>query len=119
MQLSEPTLEILRGGTQGPLSLVHNNWDRSTIYSGDEHFALVEINGDVTEDTQTEYEAVKDANARKIALVNALADVAVKAAGLRAAENRHGALSEQTIPLLEALDAALAALDAAAMEAGR
>ena len=57
------------------------------------------------------YEAVKDANARKIALVNALADVAVKAAAVRSNTD-----ISKCDELDAALDAALAALDAAAME---
>lgn len=53
--------------TPGPWSVIHNSWEVSTVYGPDgETIAECPINSIVTEDTQFEHEAVKEANARLI-----------------------------------------------------
>lgn len=54
--------------TPGPWSVTNNNWETSTVYGRDgETIAACQINSIVTEDTQYEFEAIKEANARLIA----------------------------------------------------
>lgn len=120
--LSDKTLAVLTGGTQGDFMLDQDVQSRSTRLladlSPDGEFCRIEGTGDIA-----------TANARKIALVNALADVAVKAAEERAAYHavklanwnsdeayietikRHDAAKD-------ALDASLAALEAEARKHG-
>lgn len=53
--------------TPGPWSVIDNSWEVSTVYGPDgETVAECPINSIVTEDTQFEHEAVKEANARFI-----------------------------------------------------
>jgi hypothetical protein len=54
--------------TPGPWSVTDNSWETSTVYGPDgETIAECQINSIATEDTQYEFEAIKEANARLIA----------------------------------------------------
>ncbi len=54
--------------TKGPWSAVDNSWDTSTVYGhGGVTVAECPIDAECDEDTQDQYEAVKEANARLIA----------------------------------------------------
>lgn len=57
----------LDGHTPGPWSVIDNSWEVSTVYGPDgETVAECPINSIVTEETQFEHEAVKEANALAI-----------------------------------------------------
>lgn len=60
----------VRGHTPGSWTVTHNSWEVSTVYGpGGETVAVCPINSVVTEDTQFEHEAVKEANALTIAVL--------------------------------------------------
>lgn len=56
--------------TPGPWTVVDNSWETSTVYSHDGHGVIAEcpIDSSVDELTQDHLEAVKEANARLIAV---------------------------------------------------
>jgi hypothetical protein len=125
--LSERTLEILRGGTQGPWVIDDNEgYGATTLWAGMSPSGNGPVGRMIATFVGDDHIVEEDAN--KSALVNALAAVAVKVAAYRAkcAEADAAefcavadALDEKARQLLPALDAALAALDKAAMEVGR
>lgn len=58
---------ITNEATPGPWTVIDNSWEVSTVYGPDgEAVAECPINSIVTEETQFEHEAVKEANARLI-----------------------------------------------------
>lgn len=63
--------------TPTPWHVVDHSWEHVGIYPAvGSRIALCEIDGAVTEDTQEHYEAINDANARRIvACVNACGDL--------------------------------------------
>ncbi len=96
--------------TSGLLIAEDNNWDMSTLYSESGCVvAQCPISGDVTEDTQHEYEEAKEANARRIAACwNACAGIRTEALEnrahlLKAEDQQITELEAQRDELLEAL----------------
>jgi hypothetical protein len=63
--------------TPEPWKIVEHNWEHTGIYPESGHrIAVCEINPEVDENTQERYEAINDANARRIvACVNACAGI--------------------------------------------
>lgn len=53
--------------TPGPWTVVENSWEVSTVSAGSVEVARCYVDCNVTEDTQTEDEAIMNANARLIA----------------------------------------------------
>jgi len=54
--------------TPGPWTAADNSWEFSTVYGSDgKAVALCRISDDVTEETQSHFEAINEANARLIA----------------------------------------------------
>ena len=66
--------------TPGPWSVTDNSWEMSSVYGpGDELVAECPISSEVDEDTQDDFETVKEANARLIGAAPDLLDAAAKA----------------------------------------
>jgi hypothetical protein len=54
--------------TPGPWKTVEHSWQCTGIFSDKRHVASVEIDGDVTEDNQDEFEKIMNADARLISV---------------------------------------------------
>ena len=109
MTLSAKTLAVLQGGTQGPMRpCTGSKFVNDTVICA-EDWTLCDI--------EPRDEETDAANARKIALVNALADVAVKAAEVRKNLTIEQYESGVQDVRLAALDASLQALEEAANNA--
>lgn len=64
--------------TKEPWRFSHNSWETSSIYGGEVGCLVAEcsISADITGETQSQYEPIKEANARRIvACVNACAGI--------------------------------------------
>ena len=116
--------------TTGNLSVVDNSWEVSSIYAESGRcVAVCHINQDATEDTQAEYEIMKEANARRLVaawnacdgistetleLVSRFTEAGIKT--VQSVEAERDSLRAVNAELLEALEKSLAALEKANKE---
>jgi hypothetical protein len=113
MTLTRETLEVLQGGTQGQLRVGKDSAEYLVpIRKHDISQRIVAFAEGVGGHAQLLPPAEVMANARKIALVNQMADVCVKAAEAKAAWAEYGPSATYTASM-QALDSALTALEEA------